>query len=63
MGKHQSNLNKDDYAVIRKTKKKTKARPRSSKKLPPMKKEQNPTPDMHPEDAHIRDWINKIVED
>lgn len=60
------NLNKADYAVIRNSEKKKrtkKQRPRSAKKLPPIKKEQKPDADMHPEDAHITEWIKQLVED
>jgi len=57
------NLNKDDYAVIRKSPKKKrtkKQRPRSSNKLPPIKKEQG---ELHPEDAFLREWTKRVLED
>ncbi len=42
---------------------KTKKKPRSSKKLPPIKREQDPEPDMHPEDAFLREWTKRVLED
>ena len=42
-----------------KVKPKKKQKPRSSKQLPPVKKEE----ELHPEDAFLREWTKRVLED
>lgn len=60
--KNKGPLNKKDYDVMRK-KPKAKKKPRSSKKLPPIKREKNPDADQYPEAAFLNDWIETLIED